>query len=89
VEVGNGKGNVAFTFPLRDAGLYSVPAGECEQEDRTGRCRSAYDTGPDALLPIALARQRYGSVIDRLAQIEARFVPQSVQMRTNRVHSAP
>jgi hypothetical protein len=31
VELGNEGGNVAFTFPLRDAGLYSVPPGRLER----------------------------------------------------------
>jgi|GEM_PF-2232103 len=34
VELERERGKVAYTFPLRDADLYTVPPGEYEQKDR-------------------------------------------------------
>ena len=44
---------------------------------------------PNAPLCVILACQRQNSVIDGLAQIEACFVPQGVQVRTDCIHSTP
>ena len=34
VKLEKERGKVAYTFPLRDAGLYKAPPGEYEQQDR-------------------------------------------------------
>jgi hypothetical protein len=43
VELGKDRRKVAYTFPLRDADLYTVPPGEYEQQDRCASYHSTCD----------------------------------------------